>query len=136
MSEKNTAEVIIAGKVITLSGYESEEYFQRIATYINHKITELEGMKGYNHLTPDMKNTLLNINIADDYFKTKKQVEQLEADTEQKEKDLYDIKHDLVTAQIKKEESENKVAALNKELLELQKKVIQLETRLTSQKKP
>ena len=38
MSSKNTAEVILGGKVIKLGGYESEEYLQRVASYINNKI--------------------------------------------------------------------------------------------------
>lgn len=38
MSGKTSAEVIIGGKVYTLSGYEGEEYLQRVATYINNKI--------------------------------------------------------------------------------------------------
>ena len=37
-SSKNCTEVLIGGKVITLSGFESEEYLQRISTYLNHKI--------------------------------------------------------------------------------------------------
>ena len=41
MAVKNTAKVIIGGKIITLGGYESEEYFQKVASYINNKIAEL-----------------------------------------------------------------------------------------------
>ena len=40
MSSKNDTEVIIGGKVIRLSGYESEEYLQKVAAYINGKIAE------------------------------------------------------------------------------------------------
>ena len=40
MSPKTDTEVIIGGKVFTLSGYESEDYMQKIASYINGKITE------------------------------------------------------------------------------------------------
>ena len=36
MSAKITTEVIIGGKVFTLGGYESEEYLQKIASYINN----------------------------------------------------------------------------------------------------
>ena len=35
MSAKTNAEVVIGGKVYTLSGFESEEYLQKIASYIN-----------------------------------------------------------------------------------------------------
>ena len=37
MAVKNTAQVVIGGKIITLGGYESEEYFQKVASYINNK---------------------------------------------------------------------------------------------------
>ena len=40
MSAKTNAEVVIGGKVYTLSGFESEEYLQKIASYINTKISE------------------------------------------------------------------------------------------------
>ena len=38
MAVKNTAQVVIDGKIITLGGYESEEYFQKVAAYMNNKI--------------------------------------------------------------------------------------------------
>ena len=46
MAVKNTAKVIIGGKIITLGGYESEEYFQKVASYINKKMDELSAMPG------------------------------------------------------------------------------------------
>lgn len=75
MSSKNKTEVLIAGKIFTLSGYESEEYLQKVATYINNKIAEFKKLDGYNHQTKENKSILLELNIADDYFKAKKQVE-------------------------------------------------------------
>lgn len=38
MSSKTDTEVIIGGKVFTLCGYESEEYLQKVASYINNKL--------------------------------------------------------------------------------------------------
>lgn len=32
MATKNTAQVLIGGKIVTLSGYETEEYFQKVAS--------------------------------------------------------------------------------------------------------
>lgn len=49
MAVKNTAKVIIGGKIITLGGYESEEYFQKVASYINKKMDELSGMHCYRN---------------------------------------------------------------------------------------
>ena len=78
MSSKNKTEVLIAGKIYTLSGYESEEYLQKVATYINNKLAEFKKLDGYNHQTKENKSILLELNIADDYFKAKKQVEMVE----------------------------------------------------------
>ena len=35
MAVKNSVQVLIGGKIITLSGYESEEYLQKVAAYMN-----------------------------------------------------------------------------------------------------
>ena len=120
MSAKTNVEVIIDGKVYTLSGYEGEEYLQKVAAYINSKISEFEAIDDYRHLAANMKNTLLQLNIADDYFKAKAQVEKLERDLELKDKEIYDLKHDLIANQIKTESAEaslKELEAENKELL-------------------
>ena len=46
-SSKNFTEVLIGGKVFTLSGFESEEYLQKVSTYLNHKIEECSNSDGY-----------------------------------------------------------------------------------------
>lgn len=111
MSAKNTTQVIIGGKIITLCGYESEEYLQRVAAYLNNKISELSELPGYNRQQVEMKQTLLSLNIADDYFKAKKQAEIFEEDSQLKDKEMYDLKHDLISIQIQNE-------ALKKEIEE------------------
>jgi len=95
MAVKNTTQVLIDGKIITLGGYESPEYLQKVAAYLNQKISELSQSAGYNRLSVDTKHTLLALNIADDYFKAKSQVDTLEEDME-----AYDMKHDLIAAEI------------------------------------
>lgn len=120
MSAKTSAEVVIDGKVYTLSGYEGEEYLQKVAAYINNKIIEFDAIEDYRHLPLNMKNTLIQLNIADDYFKAKDQVTKLENDLEQKEKEIYDLKHDLISNQVKTETAEaslKELEAANKELL-------------------
>lgn len=128
MSSKNKTEVLIAGKIFTLSGYESEEYLQKVATYINNKIAEFKKLDGYNHQTKENKSILLELNIADDYFKAKKQVEMVEEELSEKDKELYDLKHELINAQINLETQEKDAEALRKENTELQKEVVRLET--------
>ena len=53
-------------------------------------------------------------------FKAKDQVTKLENDLEQKEKEIYDLKHDLISNQVKTETAEaslKELEAANKELL-------------------
>ena len=95
MDSRVDAEVLIGGKVYTLSGYESEEYFQKVASYINNKMAEYGKMDSFKKLPLDMQNVLMQINIADEYFKAKKQISILEEEVKAKEKELYDLKHEL-----------------------------------------
>ena len=103
MAEKTSVKVLIDGRVITLAGYESNEYLQRVAFYLNTKIVELGSSSGYGRLTQDAKSTLLALNIADDYFKAKEQVEALEEDLENKDQNAYEIKHELIQTRIENE---------------------------------
>jgi len=100
MSTKNTAQVLIDGKIIKLSGYESEEYLQKVAAYINGKIAEFSEMPGYTRLSAETKQTLLSLNVADDFFKARAQAELFESDSQDKDKEMYDLKHDLIALQI------------------------------------
>ena len=90
MSAKTNADVIIGGKVYTLSGYESEAYLQQVAAYINNKIGEFDEMEGYRRFPADMKATLLELNLADDYFKAKNLAEKLEEDMEAKSREAHE----------------------------------------------
>ncbi|MDD6492800.1 MAG: cell division protein ZapA [Firmicutes bacterium] len=130
MSVKTDTEVIIGGKVFTLSGYESEEYLQKVASYINNKMTEYGKVDSFKRQPLDTQNVLLQLNIADDYFKAKKQISLLEEEIQSKEKELYNLKHELIASQIKLENTEKNVKNLQSELNESSKKIIRLETEL------
>lgn len=130
MASKNNAEVIINGKIYTLSGYESEEYLQKVASYINKKMDEFKDDDGFKRQSMDVQRTLIELNIADDYFKAKKQADMLEAELEGKEKQMNDLKHSLIAAQIKLETSEKEIVDLEKEINECQKEIVRLETEL------
>ncbi len=130
MSSKTDTEVIIGGKVFTLCGYESEEYLQKVASYINNKMNEYSKIDSFRRQSVGTQNVLLQLNIADDYFKAKKQISILEEEMQAKEKELYDLKHELISAQIKFENSEKQSKELQKELSENAKKIVRLETEL------
>ena len=134
MSSKTNTDVIIAGKVYTLSGYESEAYLQKVAAYINNKLGEFDELTDYRRFSADMKATLLELNIADDYFKAKNQAEKLEEDLEARNKEIFDLKHELISAQIKLEALENSLADNEKENKELLLSKARLETTLADMK--
>ena len=130
MAAKTDTEVIIGGKVFTLSGYESEEYLQKVASYINNKISEYGKLDSFRRQPLETQNVLLQLNIADDYFKAKKQIALLEEEIQSKEKELYNLKHELIAAQIKLENTEKNVKSLQNEVNESARKIIRLETEL------
>ncbi|HIS48534.1 MAG TPA: cell division protein ZapA [Candidatus Scybalocola faecigallinarum] len=129
MSSKTDIQVVIGGKVYTLSGYEGEEYLQKIALYINNKMAELNDTPNYRRLNSDMQKILLELNMADDYYKAKSQIELLEQEIEDKDKVEYDLKHELISAQIRLEESGKEIENLKTEINELQKQIVKLETK-------
>ena len=101
MTGKSEIEVIIGGKVYYISGYESEEYLQKVASYINSKISDFEGEDAYKRLNSQYQNLLLLLNMGDDYFKAKARIDLLEEELASKDNDLCNIKHELISTQIK-----------------------------------
>ncbi len=131
MEKKNVTEVVIGGKIYKLGGYESEDYLHQVASYLNNRITELRSLEGYHRLPSAQKSLMLDLNTADDYFKAKKQVERLEADLSQKDRELYEIRHELVSAEVKLEESQKQITSLKEETDDYLKRIALLEARLS-----
>ncbi|MEF9945935.1 MAG: cell division protein ZapA [Lachnospiraceae bacterium] len=133
-SSKNYTEVLIGGKVFTLSGFESEEYLQKVSTYLNHKIEECTSSDDYRKQSAETRSILLALNIADDYFKAKKQGDTLESDIEEKDKEMYELKHELISVQIKLENAQKEMDILEDDSKELQMKIVKLETEMKNHK--
>ena len=132
-SSKNCTEVLIGGKVFTLSGFESEEYLQKVSTYLNHKIAECTSIDGYNRQSAETRSTLLALNIADDYFKAKRQGAVLENDVQQKDKEMYDLKHELISTQIQCENLESEMERLKEENQQLQMQIVKMDVEMKNQ---
>ena len=130
MASKIDTEVIIGGKVYTLCGYESEEYLQKVASYINNKMNEYNKIESFRKQPMDTQNVLLQLNITDDYFKAKSQISLLEDDIRKKDEEIYALKHDLVASQMKLERLEEKLVALQEEVNTSAKEIVRLETEL------
>ena len=106
MAQKNDIKVVINNKVYTLSGQESEDYLQNVATYINGKIAECQSSEAYRRFNAEYQNVLLALNIADDYFKAKDQVNQMLTEDDDNDKQIYDLRHEFIEVQIKYESAQ------------------------------
>ncbi|MBO4324629.1 MAG: cell division protein ZapA [Lachnospiraceae bacterium] len=135
MNNRTETEVIINGKQYSIIGYESEEYLQRVASYINSKYAEMRSQKWYKDMNPDMRAVVMQINLADDYFKLKQQLTDLTDETEDRDNEIYKLKHDLIAAQGDIQELQRKIEKLQQANLEEQKKSVRLETELNGYKK-
>ncbi len=130
MNTKNAVEVVINGNQYTLCGYESNEYLQQIANHINEKYTEFKQQEGYSRLDTDMKNILLAINLTDDYYKAREQAGELQQQTEDLEKELFEMKHELIDRQTRIEELEKELAEQKQLCEESRNQMIRLEAEL------
>ncbi len=101
MGAKTDTQVVIRGKIYTLSGYESEEYLQKVALYINNKFAEYNKNEEFTRQSSDTQSVLLELNIADDYFKAREQIAALEEELTQKKQELNDVMHDLIDLQMR-----------------------------------
>lgn len=134
MPAKNEAEVAIGGKVITLSGYESREYIQKVAAYLDNKLDEHKKMESYNRLPLEFQNIMLQLNIADEFFKAKNMADTLKGDLESKDKEIYDLKHELITLQAKADKQAEEIAQLKKDAQDYESMIIGLEAQKDTKK--
>lgn len=135
MNKYHDIEVIINNKRYTLSGYESEEYLQKIASFINNKHNEFRNKDAYKFLDSDLKSILIQINIADDYYKSIDKIKEIEEDNTSKDNEIYNLKYEIVTTQTKLDSAQKELDELKKELNEAQKNIIRLETELNDAKR-
>lgn len=120
MTNKNRVDVIIDSRNFTIVGTEEEEYIQSIAYYVDKKIRELSSKN--SRLSQTMTATLAALHIADELYKSNKELMNLE----EKAKNPLE-KYDLVCEELEKtkekvmelkkscNEHENIILSLNKE---------------------
>lgn len=112
MKSKNDVEVLINGKKYTICGFESDEYMQKVASYINEKYMEFKKKDYYNTLDLELRNVLLAINMADDYFKMKKRAKEQVAESDLKDKMMFDMKHEIMSLQSQLDEAKRRIESL------------------------
>ncbi|MCI8431045.1 MAG: cell division protein ZapA [Lachnospiraceae bacterium] len=122
MAKKNAAEVLINGKVYTISGYESTAYLHKVATFLNELEEDISQAGNYNMLSADEKQLLKNMNLADVYFKANDAREELARQAEEKDREIYSLKHDLIDARMEKDRLLSQIEELKEKLAEEQKR--------------
>ncbi len=135
MADKKVIKVLIAGKVMTMSGYESEEYMQKVAAYINSKIEEYEKTDAFRHASSDIRHRMLELNFADSYFKEKEHAEELEQRLKDKLDELDEMKHNYVNSQVMVEDQKKDVGSLELKLRESERRITELMTTLAEREK-
>ena len=75
------------------------------------------------------------LNIADDYFKAKKLGDNLSLEIENKDKEIYNLKHELIAEQIKSEAADKQIEELKDKISKLQNNIVKLETELEDSRK-
>lgn len=129
MENKAKLSVVIDGKVYMLSGGSSETYMQKIASYVDNKIRELKSVNGYQKLSPDYRNILLALNLAEELFKVQDEKDVSSREYREQEEELYRLKQDLVEKDMRIETANRLVIEYKTKVNELQKRIIELETR-------
>ena len=121
MDSRQKREVLIDGKIYTLSGSEANGYLQRLAAYINEIVLTLKKQEGFKKQSTEYQNVMVELNIADDYFRVREQNQKLERQKSEMEKEVYSIKHELVATQMKLEQVRRELAEKKKPRTPLKK---------------
>lgn len=130
MDSKHYTQVLIDGKVYTLGGSEDEGYLQRVASYVNEKISAMRKFPGFTKQNNEYQTAMIALNIADDYFKSQDQEEMVRDQRDEMERETYSLKHELVSTQMKLEavlkdleERQSQLESLGKEKKKLEQKL-------------
>ena len=123
MEERSELSVVIDGKVYRLSGG-SDIYLQKLASYVDGKIRE----PGYNKLSTEYRDILLALNITEELFKLRDEIEVFNQDGRDRAQELYELKQQIVDKDMRLDAANKLVADYKAKVNELQKQIIGLET--------
>ena len=128
MKEKSELSVVIDGKVSRLSGG-SEAYLQKLASYVDGKIRELKSQPGYHKLSLEYRDILLALNITEEVFKLRNEIEEFNQGSRDREQEIYELKQEVVDRKMQLDAANKLVEDYKAKVNELQKQIIGLETK-------
>jgi len=92
MAQMNRIKVVIDGVIYELSSGESVEYIQSVANYIDRKIKNIYSVKSEGAINPSLRTLFISLNIADDLFKERERVKELEREASGLRKEIATLK--------------------------------------------
>ena len=127
MEGKRELSVVIDGKVYRLSGG-SDINLHKLSSYVDGKIRELKKQPGYNKLSTEFRDILLALNITEELFKLRDEIEVFNQDSRDREQELYELKQEVVDKKLQIDTANKLVEDYKTKVNELQKRMIGLET--------
>lgn len=124
--DKKEMQVIINKKLYTLCATESEEYIQKVVAYLNGKFEEMNAISGFDKMPFDYQNIMLSVNIVDEYMKMKEKISLFEAEMKEKDKIIFDLRHENIDIKMKEETTKKLADQYKAEVKSLQKEVKKL----------
>ena len=106
----------------------SDIYLQKLASYVDGKIRELKKQPGYNKLSTEYRDILLALNITEELFKLRDEIEVFNQDGRDREQELYELKQEVVDKKLQIDTANKLVEDYKTKVNELQKRMIGLET--------
>ena len=127
MEERSELSVVIDGKVYRLSGG-SDIYLQKLASYVGGKIRDFKKQPGFNKLSTEYRDILLALNITEELFKLRDEIEVFNQDGRDSALELHELKQRIVYKYMLLDAQNKLVAQYKAKVNELQKQIIGLET--------
>lgn len=132
MERKNNFKITLAGKSYTLSGNESGEYLKNIGSYVESKYNEFSGNLAFRTQSTDMQHILLQLNIADDYFKCREELAIQNRKLEELNAEMEKLQSSLVAMQVKYENLESSTKLIEKKYQDAKARISHLEAKRKS----
>lgn len=124
MTIKNKVNVTIDGRNFTVVGDSSEDYIKKLADYVDKKIKEMTQKN--DKLSSSMAATLACLNISDELYRLKNELESLKKKAKDPMENYESIMKDLEKERAKNEELVKKIEAYKDEVLDAKRQSEQL----------
>ena len=110
LPENDSADVVIDGKVLTLTGSDPS-YLQQVAAYIDETIAGLKKERILSRKSAEHRAMMVYLKLADDCLKARAALAAMNEEMSSREGDVYTLKRELVEKRVEAERSREQLAA-------------------------